>query len=91
MQRECQRLSGKIVARNDFVAIVYGKLLAILRDRGITSYTFKQNGIVGQSAWKKIHDGGNIDMRTLNSLCEYLNCQPGDLIEYVPDKQLMEE
>lgn len=56
------------------MAIVYGKLLAILRDRGITSYTFKQNGIVGQSAWKKIHDGGNIDMRTLNSLCEYLNC-----------------
>ena len=68
--------------------IVYDKLVAILKERRITSYTCKQNNIIGQAAWKKIHDGGNIDMRTLNSLCEYLNCQPGDLLDYIPDDKL---
>ncbi|MCK4825055.1 helix-turn-helix domain-containing protein [bacterium] len=24
---------------------------------------------------------------TLNSLCRELNCQPGDLIEYIPDDE----
>lgn len=68
--------------------IVYDKLVAILKERGITSYTCKQNNIIGQASWKKIQEGGNIDMRTLNSLCEYLNCQPGDLLEYIPDESL---
>lgn len=27
-----------------------------------------------------------IRFSTLNSLCKALNCSPGDLIEYVPDK-----
>ena len=28
-----------------------------------------------------------IRLSTLNQLCEALNCTPGDLIEYVPDKE----
>jgi putative transcriptional regulator len=27
-----------------------------------------------------------IRFSTLNSLCKALNCSPGDLIEYIPDK-----
>ncbi len=28
-----------------------------------------------------------IRMETLNSICRALDCQPGDLLEYVPDKE----
>jgi putative transcriptional regulator len=28
-----------------------------------------------------------IRFSTLNALCKTLNCSPGDLIEYVPDKE----
>lgn len=28
-----------------------------------------------------------IDTKTLNSLCRALSCQPGDLLEYVPDAE----
>ena len=41
--------------------------------------------IVGQSAWKKIHENGHIDTRTIEALCKYLHCQPGDILEYIPD------
>lgn len=67
--------------------ISYAKLLKILEDRGITSYTFRKNGVIGQAAWTKIHNNGNIDMRTLDSLCEFLQCQPGDLIEHVSEPE----
>ena len=35
--------------------------------------------------YKKIKSGGDIDTRTIAKMCEVLDCQPGDLIEYVKD------
>lgn len=54
--------------------------------KGITSYTItKKDKILGQATWKNIHDGKHIDTRTIETLCKYLNCQPGDILEYIPD------
>lgn len=64
--------------------ISYSKLLKIFVEKGITSYTVtKKDKIIGQATWKKIHDGGHIDTRTIEALCKYLGCQPGDIIEYI--------
>lgn len=67
------------------MAIKYQKLLKLMDERGITSYTIKKDNIIGQATYKKIREGGHIDTRTLNALCCLLSCQPGDLLEYVPD------
>lgn len=67
--------------------ICYNKLLSILKSKGITSYTItKKDKIIGQATWKKIHENGHIDTRTIEALCKYLNCQPGDIMEYVHDE-----
>lgn len=65
--------------------ISYAKMLSIFRERGITSYTIKKDGVIGQATWRNIHEGKHIDTRTLASLCKYLRCQPGDLLEYIPE------
>ena len=68
------------------MAIKYDKLKAMMKAKGINSYRCKRDHIIGQESYKKIQDGGNIDMRTLNSLCKALgDVQPGDLLEYVRD------
>ena len=67
------------------MAIVYTKLLKLFDEKNITSYTIKQNKVIGQETFKKIHDGGHIDTRTTDKLCKYLKCQPGDILEYVDD------
>ena len=54
--------------------IIYDKLLKLMDDRGITSYTIKKDNVIGQATFKKIKDGGDIDTRTIAKLCEYLNC-----------------
>ena len=66
--------------------ISYNKLLTVFKEKGITSYTIKKEKIVGQSAWKKIHENGHIDTRTIEALCKYLDCQPGDILTYIPDE-----
>lgn len=64
--------------------IKYDKLIALMKEKGITSYTFRKNKIIGQGTYKKIMEGGDIDTRTIAKLCELLDCQPGDILEYVP-------
>ena len=65
--------------------ISYRKLIDLLQKKGITSYTIKKDGIIGQATWKKIHEGGHIDTRSIAALCQYLHCQPGDILEYIEE------
>ena len=71
--------------------ISYEKILKLFDERKITSYTMKKDNVIGQASWKKIHEGGHIDTRTLDALCNYLDCQPGDLLEFVKDSEGAEE
>ena len=42
---------------------------------------------MGEAQIQKIRTGEIASKETLNTLCKLLNCQPGDLIEYVPDDE----
>ncbi|MBQ8687559.1 MAG: helix-turn-helix transcriptional regulator [Ruminococcus sp.] len=67
--------------------IKYDKLIAKMKEHGLTSYRIKKDKIIGQATWKKIQEGGDIDTRTIAKLCKVLDCQPGDLIEYVDEQE----
>ncbi len=69
------------------MGIIFDKLEERLKQNGKTFYSLRKDKIVGTATIKKLQDnnGGYIDTRTINNLCQYLNCQPGDIIEYVPD------
>lgn len=64
----------------------YDKLFELLKEKGITTYKIRQKNLISQAALTKMKNGdGNIDTRTLERLCSLLNCQPGDIMEYVED------
>ena len=67
------------------MSISFEKLIKIFDERGVNSTQIKKENIIGQSAWAKIKNGGDIDTRTINRLCKYLGCQPGDIMEYIDD------
>lgn len=67
------------------MAIRFDKTIALMQSKGITTYRIRRDKIMGQSLYQKLRTGGDIDTRTINKLCALLDCQPGDLMEYVPD------
>ena len=70
----------------NMVPIKYDKLLRLLEQRGISIYKLKSEKVIGTATLDKIRKGeGNIDTRSIESLCRYLKCQPGDIMEYVED------
>ena len=67
--------------------IVYDKLFALLKEKGYSSYRIRQEKLIGQATLTAIKKGtGGLDAKTLARLCEVLNCQPGDLMEYVKNQ-----
>lgn len=74
--------------------IKYDKLLKLLEEKGYNSYRIKKENIIGQATLTAIKKGtGGLDHRSIAKLCKFLDCQPGDLMEYVPDNpdELKEE
>jgi putative transcriptional regulator len=72
---------------------IYNKLKILLAEkefregRKLTYRTVsKETGISTTTLTKYINQGGGIDPGTLEKLCEYLNCQPGDLLVYSADQ-----
>lgn len=68
--------------------IVYDKLFALLKEGGYTTYKIRQERLIGQGTLSAIKNGtGGLDAKTIARLCEVLDCQPGDLMEYVRDPE----
>ena len=62
-------------------------ILCALKNRGYTTYKIRQENIFGQATMQKIRDGEIVNAVNLSKLCVLLDCQPGDILEYVPDAQ----
>ena len=72
----------------DNMPIVYDKLFSLLKDKDKTMYDLRKDKVVGTATLEKMRKGiGHIDTRSIESLCEYLNCQPGDIMEYKPNEE----
>ena len=66
--------------------IVYDKLFDILNKKCITISVLRADKVIGmETYYKMMHNQGNVDSRTINRLCKYLHCQPGDIMEYIDD------
>ena len=71
------------------MSIRYDKLLRLLEEREISIYRLRKEGIVGGATLDKMRKGEkHVDTRSIESLCAYLDCQPGDIMEYVPDGEV---
>ena len=67
--------------------IKYDKLFKLFEKNGISSYVAQKNNIIAQSTLNRIKNGtGGLDYRTIDRICRTLNCQPADIMEYVPDE-----
>lgn len=62
-------------------------VLQELKNKGFSTYLIQQQKIFNQSQLQQIRNNKLLSQNALNQLCALLNCQPGDILEYVPDKE----
>lgn len=70
--------------------IVYYKLDELLKKRKITKTQLYKETKISTNVISKISKNEILKTDTLNRICEYLEVQPGDIMEWIPDAEYEE-
>jgi len=65
--------------------VKYDKLFTLMKEKGLTTYRIRKEKIISESALQNLRNGKSVTVDTISALCKALNCQPGDIMEYVED------
>jgi len=60
-------------------------IMAVLKEKGYSSTRIRDEKLIGQSYLQQIRHGELVSWKTIDTICKLLECQPGDIIEYIPD------
>lgn len=72
------------------MSISMSKVKSLMDSKGLKKWDLRKKGING-TVLDKVLSGPltknkRVDTETINKLCFILECQPGDILEYVPDE-----
>ena len=60
-------------------------VISALKEAGYNTSTIRKEKIMGEAMLQKLRSGQMVSWATLETICELLNLQPADLLEYVKD------
>ena len=63
-------------------------ILAELKKKGYSSTKIREEKLIGQSYLQQLRHGELVSWKALDTICALLECQPGDLIEYVKEESV---
>lgn len=60
-------------------------VLAALKEAGYNTNRIRKEKLFGESVLQQFRKGEIVSNNVLAKLCKVLSCQPGDILEYVPE------
>jgi len=65
-------------------------VLSALKEAGYNTNTIRKEKIMGEAMLQKLRSGQMVSWSVLETICSLLDCQPGDLIEFVKEPDVQE-
>lgn len=62
------------------------KVIDELKKAGFNTNTIRKEKLFSESTLQKFRNNEMVSSENINTLCRLLNCQPGDILEYVADE-----
>ena len=62
-------------------------ILAELKKKGYSSTRIREEKLIGQSYLQQLRHGELVSWKTLDTICSLLECQPGDLVEFIDEQE----
>ena len=66
--------------------ISYKPLWKTMKEKNISQYHLLQQGI-GNRVLDSLRKDKNINMLTLEKLCDIIGCAPNDIVEFIPEEK----
>ncbi len=61
-------------------------ILQALKEKGFNTNKLRKDKILAESTIQKLREQKPISWANIAQICKLLNCQPGDIIEYVEEE-----
>lgn len=65
-------------------------ILPALKAKGYTTTKIRREHIISEASLQSIRQRKPISWVNIDKLCELLECQPGDILEYIPNETTQE-
>ena len=62
-----------------------------LKEHGYSTYRIRKDKLFGEGYLQQLRHGELVSWEVFTRICELLDCQPGDLIEYVKENKNRED
>ena len=62
-------------------------VLEALKKAGYTTYRLRNEKIIGERVIQQLRQKELVSWKTIETVCSLLGCQPGDLVEYIPESE----
>ena len=62
-------------------------VLAKLKTAGYSTYRIRKDRLLGEATVQRLRNGESVSWENIATICRLLNCQPGDIMEYVDDNE----
>lgn len=66
-------------------------ILGALKEKGYTTYKLRKRKLLAEGVMQSLRDNKAVSLDNIGRICELLSCQPGDILEYVPDAEIGQE
>ena len=73
------------------MAIIYDRFFRLLEERKVSSYRLRHDKVLPETTLTAMRKNQSVTIKTIDSLCAYLNVQPEQLMEYVQDDNPQKE
>lgn len=71
--------------------IVYNKMRPLLKEKGLMFIDLERRLGLSSTIVAKFQKNRTVTTETINKVCAFLKCQPGDIMEYVEDENKAKE
>lgn len=65
--------------------IKFDRLFETMKNKGVTTYRLREECIIDSKTVRRLRANDNVETKTLDKLCSYLDCKIEDVIEFVKD------
>lgn len=65
--------------------ISYSNLFKLMETKKIKKRDLREKYNISPTIVNRLNNNNNVAVDTIMYLCEILDCQPGDIMEYIPD------
>lgn len=89
----CKKLTVYYIVGDLYMMYFKYNVQDALKNKGYTTYILQRDKLLSSGIITKIrnNDAIKLSLSTIDKICELLDCQPGDILEYIPEEKACTE